>query len=201
MPNGSLALAPLAQQQPVNVSNTVDLTVNLAAYVSAVKPSSPVDGQLWVYEDTTSHIRWEFVYRTADTYWYFIGGPPLTSEVTTTESTASATYAALTTPGPAVVIPFAGDYRVTIEALVSMNATVGDTAFMSYDIGGTGAVDADSGETQAQATANVFQGVVSRSRVKTGLTAVTLTSKYRTSAGTPSFRYRLMTVLPVRVSG
>jgi hypothetical protein len=69
---------------------------------------------------------------------------------------------------------------------------------MSYDIGATGAVDADSfflGHAGTEGDGNT------RTRLKTGLAASTaLVAKYKTNAGTETFRQRAMSVLPVRVS-
>lgn len=57
---------------------------------------------------------------------------------------------------------------------------------MSYDIGATGAVDADSirqGQQGGGTTGSDHSG--SRKRRKTGLSAVTLTAKYKATEGTP----------------
>ena len=146
--------------------------------------------------DTTNGINWEFKYRSgsASSYkWEYVGGAPMFAEVTTSETTSSLTYAALATAGPAITLPRAGDYLVEIGARVVAPAST--TAYMSYDIGGTGAVDADAVIiTNADAT-------ITRVRVKTGLTAVTLTAKYKLSAANAtSFANRWMKVTPIRVS-
>ena len=69
---------------------------------------------------------------------------------------------------------------------------------MSYDIGATGAVDADYFAIIMQA-AN-YAVTSRRSRRKTGLAASTaLVSKYKTSAGAAHFLNRTMIVMPVKV--
>lgn len=164
-------------------------------------PSNPVDGQEFVLTDSLSaptyawHLR--YIAAKSSNKWQFIGGSPLYAEVTTSEGTTSGTYAALATAGPSVTLPIAGDYLVTNGALVDSSGTV--TARMSYDIGGTGAVDADSMEQQIPGTGQ-FAG--SRERKKAGLTAVTLTSKYKSDgSATATFSNRWLRVIPIAVGG
>jgi hypothetical protein len=128
--------------------------------------------------------------------WVFMGGPALFAEVTTVQGTASTTFVALATAGPSITVPRAGDYDVEIGCRVENASTA--SAVHSYDIGGTGAVDAD-GVIHATTLNNGPQG--GRPRRKTGLAASTaLVSKYRTTAGTAMFSNRWMRVTPVRVS-
>lgn len=159
-------------------------------------PGSPTDGTRYVYAaDTTNGIFWHFRYYGASSYWAFIGGPPLWAEVNgVNESSASTTYVALTTAGPSVTLPFAGDYDVEIQAELT-NTTNGAESWASYDIGGTGAVDADGTRITGDNAAAVW--AVRRKR-KTGLSAVALTMKYRCSAGNV-FRYSAsISVWPVK---
>lgn len=137
--------------------------------------------------------------------WLFIGGPPLYAEVTATQTTTSTTYVALATAGPSVTLPRAGDYDIAIGARISQNAET-RAALMSYDIGATGASDADAidyfgGDSYDGANGTVT-APLTRERRKTGLTAVTLTSKYRAggSGGTASFSGRWMRVTPIRLA-
>lgn len=161
-------------------------------------PTTPNDGDIVYYvADDTNGIVWAFRYRSASgsSYkWEFIGGPPLEAEVATEESTTSTSYAALATAGPAVALPLAGDYFVSHGYTGRTDAVVG--AHMSYDIGGVGAADADS-IVQDTAGTNVS---VSRLKRKTGLTAVTLTCKYRIAgASTGRWGKRWIAATPIRV--
>lgn len=166
-------------------------------------PASPVDGEDWFYlADDANGVVWHFKYRAgsgSDYKWEFVGGPPLSSAVVTTETTTSGTYAALTTAGPSVTVPLAGDYIVEIGCN-AQNDTANVRAAHSYDIGATGAVDDDSASHTAGA-ANP-SSVMSRRR-HDGLAASTLiASKYKTGTATTTtatFRRRVMHVLPVRV--
>jgi hypothetical protein len=168
-----------------------------AITIGTTPPSSPTDGDLWYY--TGSGFTWAFIYDSSEaTYkWKFVGGPPMFAEVTTDDTTTSATYAALTTAGPSIALPRAGDYMVEI-GFAGYVSSAGSTLTMSYDIGGTGAVDAD-GVAFDEPSASGYAETQSRPRVKTGLTAVSLVSKYKRVAGTAHFLNRWMRVTPVRV--
>ena len=158
-------------------------------------PASPANDDEYVYvADGTNGVYWRFKYRSATSKWVFVGGAPLFSQVATEESTSSATYAALATAGPSITLPFAGDYDVGIGCY---GASGNNGGHMSYDIGGTGAVDADAAAVYANATQYIS---VMRYQRKTGLTAVTLTAKYRTLNTGITVSKRWMTVTPVQTA-
>lgn len=166
-------------------------------------PASPADAELFTYvADGTNGVLWTFRYYLTGAYWAFVGGPPLFSEIATAETTTSTTYAALTTPGPSIVLPFAADYDVTVSAAIygPSGAAAGFYGSMSYDIGGTGAADADAifNGNWVNLGTGIAAGVYGTRR-KTGLTAVTLTAKYKTNSGTTTqFQNRRLAVLPVK---
>lgn len=174
-------------------------------FVSAL-PGSPVDGQEVYFQDAnmaTAGVVWNLRYRAGGgTYkWEFLGGPPLIAEVGFggAESASSTSYTALTTAGPSIAVPLAGDYIVAIGADVQNNATAWST-YMSYDIGVTGAVDAD-GIRVRQPTGGGYEVAVSASveRRKNALAASTsLTAKYRVLGGSGTWQRRWMRVTPVR---
>lgn len=164
-------------------------------------PGSPTDGQQTILTDSVSAPTWAWLlrYNATSTKWDFLGGAPIYAEVVTSEATASITYAALATAGPNIALPVAGDYIVEAGfAYVSVSSA---QVFMSYDIGGTGAVDADA-VIGASASGSGLGGTASimRVRKKTGLTAVTLTAKYRVdNAVSKAFQNRWIRVTPIRV--
>lgn len=174
-------------------------------------PSSPVDGQLFVYvADATNGIEWLLKYNSGETgsyKWRYIGGPPLYSEVTAFETLSNnGTYTDLATVGPQLTVPLAGDYLVRH----GMYAVAGENGYnsfgyMSYQIGGTAASDADAIIARTDnAGANKAYASHSRLRRKNGLAAgTTITAKYRTSTGTPapsiSAGNRYLEIKPVRV--
>jgi len=161
--------------------------------------------EVYLEVDATNGLQWHLAYESGEaTYkWRFLGGPALVSVVATAEATSSATYAALATAGPSVALPRTGDYDVRTEAgiAVPVSAAPGSLSLMSYDVGGTGAADADC----IEATASVNQAASipahhSRTKRRTGQAAVTLTAKYRSSSSTSAqFQDRSMAVTPVRL--
>lgn len=184
------ALERVDQAFPVTATNAF----GAGPTTTATLPTGAVNGQDFYYQLGSGGGVWHFKYNLSSGKWDLAGGAPLFAEVVTSETTASVTYAALATAGPSVTVPFVGDYDVEI-GFGGNNA--GGVAIMSYDIGGTGAVDADF-VISATNGANTNHG--SRTRRKTGLAASTaLVSKYRANAGTGTFRDRWISVLPVRV--
>lgn len=154
--------------------------------------------EVYLEVDSTNGIEWHLVYRDAEaTYkWRFLGGPPMKSEVFTFETTASTTYAALATAGPSIALPRAGDYDVRVASNLR-NDTDTRYTLHSYDIGVTGALDDDGADyTRGTGASNT---TVTAERRKTGLTAVSLVSKYRVNAGTGTAGRRRMAVYPVRL--
>lgn len=155
-------------------------------------PGSPSDGDEYYYDaDPTNGVVWRMKYHASGTYWGYVGGPPLYNEVTAAETTNSGTYTALTTAGPSIILPFVGDYMVEIGC--TLTPVDNASQYMSYDIGGTGAVDADGIRDNASIAS------ISRLRRKTGLGAVTLTAKYKGDTGNvATWENRYMAVWPVK---
>jgi hypothetical protein len=199
-------------QLPASVQSLVLGGNTTTVQTGGTMPASPVNGDRCIYTaDATNGVTWEFMYRAASASaykWEMIGGGHLWSEVVTAgdESTASTTYVALTTAGPAITLPLAGDYDVEIGFMGYVN-TSSARAVMSYDIGGTGAVDADAvGLVMDSAGVGVHRQ--NRPRRKTiAAAATTLTSKYKlVGSGTATFRGsneygggRFIRAIPVRV--
>lgn len=166
-------------------------------YVTSL-PANPYDGQEVYYGAApSSGVIWHLRYRSAASgsyKWEYIGGPPMYAEIDTAESRNNGTFGALATAGPSVTVPLAGDYIVDLG---SQMAGAGVFGMMSYDIGGTGAVDADG--VQTSISTETQDNYVYRSNVKTALAASTaLVAKYRTS-GSVTFTRRIMLVRPIRV--
>lgn len=159
-----------------------------------------VEGWEVNYVHSRGLFRFKYLPSLSGTYpWYCIGGTPLAAEVAADEGTASATYAALATAGPTVTLPLAGDWDITTGAYIYGDSATARLGWMSYDIGGTGAVDADG------LPANISNGIGQNSNMKfkpkTALGAVALTAKYKSAITTTQFSRRTMTAMPVRVTG
>jgi hypothetical protein len=193
---------PIVELDPESIQRNFDELARLVPTTTTTLPASARDDQvIYVPVDLTKGIVWQFRYRfgSGSAYkWEFIGGPPLFAEVAADETTASTAYAALTTAGPSLTVPFGGDYRVEIGCETYTTAGLAGQALMSYDIGATGAVDADAITQGWAANTNTFSGA--RARAKTGLAANTaLVAKYRVTASTGHFNNRWMRVTPVRI--
>lgn len=167
-------------------------------------PTNPRDGEVCFYRASDSAgVVWMLRYRPASTSaydWEFVGGPRLVSEDTASGTRALTTYGDLTGPGagPAVTTPLAGDYDVAI-GVNTFNSGAGNINRISYDIGGTAAIDADC-IRHDEAVAGGVAEEVNRERRKLAIAASTaLTMKYKASAGTGTFLNRRITIQPVRV--
>lgn len=179
--------------------------------VVASLPSNPYNGQEIYYEaDATNGVYWHLIYRalkadgTSDgsSYkWHCVGGSPLYVEVqpVNVETTTSTTYTTLTTAGPSITAPLAGDYDVTIGC-ASENSNSNTSANMSYQVGAATAVDDDC-VLHSNGTNGWAFAAMARPRRKTALSAATaLSARYKApNAGVASFKARWMSVLPVRV--
>lgn len=168
-------------------------------------PGSPSDGDLVRYvADATNKIDWLLQFYATDSKWQFLGGPELVASVDADEARNNTAYGALATAGPSITVPLAGDYRVQVGFRMKTDTTnVGKIKFHSYDVGATGALDADAAVATPM---GIVQHVspVSPPRTKAGLAASTaIVSKYRDGISADSvgtFGIRWMTVRPIRVS-
>jgi hypothetical protein len=129
------------------------------------------------------------------------GAVPLSSQIATDETLNSLTYANLATVGPAVALPFAGDWDITTNATGYEGDNTLERHYISYAIGGTAAVDADAAICSYNSTGG-GRFTYGRTKRQTGLTAVTLTMKYRknaTDGSNSNWLERSMKAAPVRI--
>lgn len=118
--------------------------------------------------------------------------------VNTSESTATTTYTDLATVGPSTTVTIGPSQKAIVMLhCQAMTATDGAECYMSF----TGAgVAADDSRAVASATRNAGDTpTVGGSLFITGLTtgSQTFTSKYRTTAGTATYAYRNIIVIPI----
>lgn len=163
-------------------------------------PASPVDGEMYDYiADSTNGIVWRFLYRSASesSYkWEFIGGPPMSAEVLTLESTASTSYVDLATAGPTVTVPLDGDYLYQFNFRAWNTAVQGNVAALK--LGAAATSDDDSAFISSEVALAVNQ--TGKIRRVTGLAAsAALKLQYKTASGTASFLQRNLHVWPIRV--
>jgi hypothetical protein len=181
----------------VSLSGTSTLVTSL--------PSSPIDGQIIDYvADSANGVVWRFRYRSASASaykWEFIGGGQLDSYVTAQQST-SAVGATVGLGGPAVTVPFAGDYLVTGGAICATN---GAGNLVGFIFKGTGDSDVAWSSTyiyNTVALSNVYGSSASGIQKKINQSAgQSIEMRYAISnAGAIAyFNNRFMTVTPIRV--
>jgi hypothetical protein len=125
-----------------------------------------------------------------------------TADVTTSETTTSATYVDLATSGPAVTLaaPPSGIIMVIVGCL-GVNSTTNAQGLMSYATSGGATVAASDTNAAWNKAATATNAETSeKTTVITGLTAgtsYTFTAKYRTGAGTHTFLNRRIIAIPL----
>lgn len=165
-------------------------------------PTGVSVGDTYTYKaDDTNGVFWQLLYDGVGTRpWKVIGGSALVAVVDTAQARTTTGYGDLTTVGPDITVPLLGDYDVQVGCFV-FTTTAGDASFMSYDVGGTTAVDADAARQQDNDTSFTGKSIVSELRRKTSVAASSLIrSKYKpqnTDGATWSNRW--LSVMPVRV--
>lgn len=130
-------------------------------------------------------------------------GTPQEATIAANESTVSASYVDLSTPGPAVTVTISGSGLAIVTLTAGMfNGTVNNGNAMGVALTGANTVVAvDTRSLQfASAVANQQGGPFSVRRLVTGLTpgVTTFTAKYKSlSGGTASFNARSILVEPL----
>lgn len=118
--------------------------------------------------------------------------------VATVETTTSTTFTNLTTAGPAVTAT-TGPSAVYLLCAAISNNTVNNSGYMGVDVSGSStiAASATAALVVQSSTANA-RYLASFCSLTTSLTAGsnTFTAKYQVDAGTGSFFYRRLTVIP-----
>ena len=123
---------------------------------------------------------------------------PTEANVQTLETTTSTTFTDLATAGPAVTVTTDTTALVIVTCNIS-NTSAGALGFMSYAVSGATTVGAATPRALAfLSNAASDQMSASWAHLKTGLTAGsnTFTAKYSVTAGTGSFRFRVISVIP-----
>lgn len=181
------------------------LVIASAAELAAL---TPTDGQIIAFQDPTTlvdgtstmrqlGVRWLLQYdgrSSSGSKWEYVGGPPLYKAVDADELTTSTTYVDLTTVGPSITVPLAGDYILTWRCECYSSGGV-SPMWMSPNANTT-----DESVVSSNVTDNTHQQI--RTVLKTGVSASTLFKcQYKKGVGGTSvnFRKRTLEILPVRV--
>lgn len=169
-------------------------------------PVSPVDGQVAYFQNAgmaTDGVVWQFRYNSssASSYkWEFVGGVPWAKEVATQQLTSSTSFVDLGTVGPSVTAPLAGEYIIRMGAYTGLTAD-NMTAVMSFAVGGTGALDADSIGSLVTGTGGATGISIAGDVMKTVSSAASaIVAKYRVTSSSASFENRFLSIIPVRVA-
>jgi len=169
-------------------------------------PGSPSDFQVVSYEaDATNGVYWRLMYvptQPAGKRWVYIGGNPLSDEILTQQTRANVAYGDLTTAGPQVTVPLAGDYELHAGALGFISATGNSILAASLKLGAAAASDNDvvSWQGTAGITPATAQGNAGAAQIRRTLAASDVVKmQYKASAGTGAWLNRWLKVLPVRV--
>ena len=183
-------------------TNWLDLGIR-PAIVSSL-PGSPVDGQEVYYQaDATNGVIWHLRYRSAASgsyKWEYVGGPAMSAEVVTAQSTTSNTFVDLATVGPTITVPLSGDFEVSFSTGVSASdpgavsvapkfgstsESNGDKVSWTTDNGG------DTALARILPRRNVASGTVVKLRYSCPLVA----------AGSPTYSFlnRTLSIRPIRV--
>ena len=119
------------------------------------------------------------------------------AQVLTSQTTTSTSYTDLATAGPAVTVTTGTSALVIITAYLQNSG--GNLTYASFAVSGATTSAATDDRLIAQTTANGM--VCSRPQKITGLTAGsnTFTMKYRVAAGTGTYAYRDIVVIPLPV--
>lgn len=149
--------------------------------------------EVYLEVDSTNGLQWHLAYESGEpTYkWRYIGGPPMVATVGTDETTASTTYVDITTVGPFIAIPRAGDFDCDMQAQLWGPTT------SNADVIGPGVTPNDAFAPQSSVSA--VQTVRAEKRVTFNASG---TAKLQYRAGTASTIHasqRRLAVKPVRL--
>lgn len=165
---------------------------------------TPIDGdEVILIADAANGVMWHFRYNAGSASalkWEFIGGPPMTAWVDTSESHAYAAdqnqFVDLATVGPQVLAPRGGDYR-SIASAQMLHSNPGTVRF-----GALPSVTVGNGVESTVATSTATNNVTAQNEhfgLTTGQAIKTVYGNANT-AGTISAKGRHIAVWPVRIS-
>jgi hypothetical protein len=152
--------------------------------------------EVYLEVDSANGIQWHLAYESGEpTYkWRFIGGPPMRATVATSEATSSTTYVDLTTVGPSIIAPRAGEYDI------SHGHEQGSSAITSYSSPKLGAA-ATSDNDRAALCPGAGTGTTQRVVYQKALAlSDTVKLQYKVGTSSVSIQSRALSICPVRIS-
>lgn len=189
------------------LNTAVSAKAQLPPLVTALTPGAqgipnPVTDKFEVFylADAANGVVWHLRYRSASASsfkWEVVGGDPLYAEVITEESTASTSYTALTTAGPSLTVPLAGDYLQEL-AMDSYNGGTAGSNFFAAQVNAVAINDVTDPVQQDFSASNRRTPAFFR-RKMTYAANDSLVGKYKATGGTGVFRRRSISLMPRRV--
>ena len=181
----------------------LDAEAKLAPARVTSLPGSPFDGQEVFYAaDAANGVLWHLRYRAAASgsyKWEFVGGPPMNAVVLADEGTASGSLTDLTTNGPSITMPLAGDYVFDFGAYAYMTGTAPQGVIIAVSING-GAPAAGTDISHAWTAISIQNQIFKRTRINVGTAGHTARLRYSATGGaTGRFSNRYIFATPVRV--
>jgi hypothetical protein len=190
-------------EQGLQAAALVGDAAQKAPSFSATPPVSPANGDLWILPAGSNGENWMFRYNanSGSAYkWEFVGGTALLNYVSTQEATTTVSaWLNLTTDGPGIVVPRAGDYRAHIVSSC-FHSVAQTTMYVAVCRGDTSPAD---NPYASIAVSNVnLTAALTQDTYLAGVPAGTnLKLRYNmNAAGTGQWSNRTIMVTPVRVS-
>lgn len=183
-------------QEPIPYTQVQGLS-RFAFGSGSTLPTTPSEGQFFSLA-VAAGIVWNFRYNSLSpsTYkWEFIGGPPLIHEVATGEGTTNTFYSDLTTDGPTLTMPLAGEYLVNVSSRLGLTGATSDRSFVGLYVNG-----ALNSETSIDLNTSWFGNLNLVRRVTISAVGQVVKMRYKDVNGmTSTYSNRLLFVTPTRV--
>jgi len=166
-------------------------------------PGSPVDGQQAILVDSTTNPSYVWVFRynassTSSYKWECVGGAPARTEILTSEplSVTTGAWTNLTTPGPDVVVPRAGEYVADVRAKLD---AIASTATASLGVVNASTASQVGAYTQLTPVSGAYASMSAQPFITVTAAGQTLRESYAATAA-HAFSQRSIAVIPKRVA-
>jgi hypothetical protein len=192
----------------VELKNNGSMVGGNPPWVTALPTTGPSGGALqdgqecYYLADAATGTVWHLKYRAAEAgsfKWYYVGGSPLLKTVDAVQSTSSLTYVDLTTAGPSITVPLAGDYEMEMSAVCAGTGGA-NRCFVTPKKNAAAVNDADGSEVSV-AGGSTNTGNAFRRKKLTGLAAndVFKLQYANLNATAVDYGYRSLQMTPIRV--
>jgi hypothetical protein len=183
-------------------------SIGVARVTTSLPTTNLYDGQTVDFvADATNGVLWRLRYNAGGgTYkWECVGAIPLQNAVNTTESVGSSSYADLTTVGPSITVPLAGEYMVAFGATVANGGGGTAEIDVGLKIGAAAVATTDTSRVRGFVSSgtNAVDGRAGRDPYKitvaSAATVVKLQYQFVTTGGGTAAN-RTLSLVPIRVA-